>query len=69
MKDLFDYLKKLQEHDFKVEAGKKHIRIYAPDGQMFTCSSTPSFPHAHRELFRDIRRFRRNKDYYLPNVK
>lgn len=38
--------------------GKGHFKIKTPDGRLFTASSTPSCPHAHRQLLRDIRRYK-----------
>ena len=55
------YLRELQQNGFTIIKTKRHIKIYSPKGKMFTASSSPSCPNAHKQLARDIRRYDREK--------
>lgn len=56
-RDLRDYLYQLSQRGFSIIKTKKHITVVHPTGKKFSCSSTPSAGNAHKELFRDIRRY------------
>lgn len=56
--DLKQAIRDLQRRGFKTFNNGGHVRIEHPDGKkIFTCSGSPSCPHAHKNLLRDIRRY------------
>ena len=56
-KDLDKTVKKLIRQGWTAEFGR-HLKLRSPDGgKLITCSLSPSCPHAHRNLERDIRKY------------
>jgi hypothetical protein len=55
-KDLDKKVKELIRHGWTAEFGR-HLKLRSPDGKLITCSLSPSCPHAHRNLARDIRKY------------
>ena len=55
-KDLKKFVNRLLANRWRAEFGK-HLKLRSPDGQLFTCSLSPSCPHAHKNLARDIRKY------------
>lgn len=59
-KNIKQYIKELERDGWTVEVNG-HIKVRSPEGQLFTCSSSPKGPYAVEQLKRDIRRYRRVK--------
>ena len=60
-KEMKETLRALQQRGFFVEVGRKHYKVRSPSGRLYTCSISPSCPHAHKNLMRDIEKYERNK--------
>lgn len=45
-----------QENGLRLEKGRKHMKLYGPNGKVVTISASPSDRMAWRQVWRDIRR-------------
>lgn len=56
---MIKFLRELSSLGWSIEQTAKKWKIRSPEGQLFTSSITPSCPHSHKQLQRDIRRYRK----------
>jgi hypothetical protein len=60
-KDVNNLIKSLVKKGWTVKFSK-HLKLYSPDGQMISCSFSPSCPFAVRKIEADIRRYSKKKE-------
>jgi len=61
-KEIKEVLRELQREGCTISrTGTNHWKIVLPDGKQFTCSSSPSCPHAHKNLLKDIQRYKEGR--------
>lgn len=60
-KDVKDIIKKCQEKGFRIRQGRRmHYKVYLPNGNMITISSTASFGKGSHTLDKIYQDFKRN---------
>lgn len=58
MNDLTRVIHECERHGLRYEAGGRHPKLRDPrTGRAIPISSTPSCPHAHKRVVRDVRRY------------
>ena len=58
MKDLTRIIRTCQRQGLRFEPGRRHGKIRDPKtGRAITISSTPSCPHAFKNVTRDVRKY------------
>ena len=58
MNDLTRTIRQLERHGLVFVPGKKHPKIRDPKtGRAVSISGTPSCPHAHKNVLRDVRKY------------
>jgi hypothetical protein len=58
MNDLTRIIRECERLGLKYERGRRHPKIRNPQtGRAITISSTPSCPHAHKHVIRDVRKY------------
>lgn len=56
-KDLKKTLNELQAKGYEIWKHKGHFKIKSPGGKTFSCSGSPSCPHAHKNLLSDLKKY------------
>ncbi len=58
MNDLTRVIRECERHGLRYEPGRRHPKLRDPKtGRAISISSTPSCPHAHKHVLRDVRRY------------
>ena len=58
MNDLTRVIRECERHGLRYEPGRKHAKLRDPrTNRCISISGTPSCPHAHKNVLRDVRRY------------